>query len=66
MSTWLVSDARPVLWEEVPEENDFRPNLYPTYHKGQTCNATPYTTGLWIECVYTVSAMLFVMSLKGL
>eukprot|EP00392_Amoebophrya_sp_AT5.2_P010571 g10636.t1 len=33
---------------------------------GQTCNATPYSTGPWIDCAYTVSAMLFIMSLKGL
>lgn len=37
-----------------------------TFMEGQTCNATPYTTGLWLDCVYTVSAMLFVLSLKGL
>ena len=57
-----------------PREKFFKPIAaadgkvlgYPTYQFNQTCNATPWSTGAWIDCVYTVAAMLFICSLKGL
>jgi len=51
------------LFEEITEAGYIG---YPKYQPGQTCGATPWSTGPWQDCAYTVSAALFIMSLKGL
>ncbi|CAD7967521.1 unnamed protein product [Amoebophrya sp. A120] len=65
-----MSDPREELFEKLPIFPNSPVGELGIFHyvsqAGQTCNATPYSTGPWIDCAYTVSAMLFIMSLKGL
>ncbi|CAD7951945.1 unnamed protein product [Amoebophrya sp. A25] len=64
-----MSDPRSELFKPLPLGSNSQGEIglgYYVSQPNQTCNATPWSTGPWIDCAYTVAAMLFIMSLKGL